>query len=48
MLNYYITIIIIGVFAKVTIIVLKCSGNKLTINKWSDGTGFPISLFIYR
>jgi hypothetical protein len=43
MLNYYITIIIIGVFAKVTIIVLKCSGIKLTIIKQRDGEACPIT-----
>jgi hypothetical protein len=43
MLSYYITIIIIGVFAKVTIIVSKCSGNELTINKWRDGEAYPIT-----
>jgi hypothetical protein len=43
MLNYYITIVIIGVFAKVTIIVLKCSGIKLTIIKQRDGEACPIT-----
>ena len=33
MLNYYITIIIIGVFAKVTIIVWSAAEIKLTVNK---------------
>jgi hypothetical protein len=42
-LNYYITIVTIGVFAKVTIIVWKCSGTKLTVNKWRDGEARPIT-----
>jgi hypothetical protein len=41
-LNYY--IIIIGVFAKVTIMVRSaCSGIKLTVNKQRDGEACPIT-----
>jgi hypothetical protein len=45
MLNYYITIIIIGVFAKVTIIVWSAAEIKLTVNKKKqrDGEACPIT-----
>jgi hypothetical protein len=43
MLNYYITIIIIGVFAKVTIVVRSAAEIKLTVNKWRNGEACPIT-----
>jgi hypothetical protein len=42
-LNYYITIIIIGVFAKSNHHCSKCSGIKLTVRKWRDGEACPIT-----
>ena len=44
MLNYYITIIIIGVFfCKSNHHCSKCSGIKLTVNKQRDGEACPIT-----